>query len=109
MALNITSQVTTDSGIDLSTSYGRVTVNNPESGELLICGLQWYPSEAAYTAGVDPLRIKDPNGLIPGDLIPTFMSTPYDRATDGTDTLQIAHDFIQSELDSKSISSTQVL
>lgn len=109
MALNITSKVTTDSGIDLSTSYGRVTVNNPESGDLLICGLQWYPSEAAYTAKGDTLRIKDPNAQIPGDLIPTFMSTPYDRATDGTDTLQIAHDFIQFQLDSRGISSTQVL
>jgi len=110
MALNITSQVTTDAGIALGTSYGRITVNNPESGAELICGLEWYPSEAAYAAGDGSLRIKDPNATGAGvGLIPTFFVTAYDRTTDGTDTLKIAHDFIQSQLDSRSISSTQDL
>ena len=109
MALNITSQVTTDAGIALSTSYGRVSVKNPENGTELICGLEWYANEAAFTNGSQPLRIEDPNALIPGGLLPTFFVAPYDRATQGTDTLTLAHDALQSELTSRGISSTQDL
>jgi len=108
MALNITSQVTTFEGFELPTSYARVSVRDDEKGEQLVIGLSFYASEAAFTAGSQSFSLKNPDPLAHTPFA-EWTAIPYDRATDGTDILSLAHDYCQFRLDSIGVSSEIVL
>ena len=82
MALNFTTTLTLASGIEVANAYGRVSAVDQASGTQVDALVDIYTSEAAFTSGKAPLEV-------------TFnrvASTAYDRATDGTDILNIGHD-----------------
>ena len=103
MALNITSPVTTLDGIELATSYARIEVRNPVAGTDLIAGVFVYPTETAFTSGKDPLNLANPVTTTP---FSNFWVMPYDRNSEGTDILILAHEYIQFQLNAIGVSST---
>lgn len=107
MALNITTPVTTLDGIELATSYARIEVRDGVTGTQLITGIEFYASEAAFTAGRGALVIEDPQ--MPGMPLRTYIVSEYDRTVDGTDILDIAHTEAQAALNEKGINSVIIL
>ena len=101
MALQITSPVTTDSGISLATSYARVTSMDPFSGNQLTPAIAVYASEDDFINGFREVRLLDNNG----GALPSSFNFPYDRQTDGADTLMICHERIQTALSNYEITS----
>lgn len=99
MALTFNTPLTTPQGIEISNAYGRVSVLDDKTGTSLQAGLAIYASEAAFLAGAEEFGFPNLG----------FASAPYDRATDGTDILDLAHDLLVSELSKIGISATKSL
>ena len=97
MSLNITSPLTTDTGIELATSYGRVSVADSYAGNKLQGYVDIFASEAAYNAGARPIKL---NEFIQGG------DRPYDRNIESTDILLLAHDLLVSILADQSVTAT---
>ena len=97
MALNITSELELSSGITVATSYGRVAVVDQYPGNQLQSAVEIYATEADFVAGKQPIM-----GAIGYEF-------PYDRATDGVDILDIAHDQLIGYLAEQGITAVKVL
>ena len=83
MSLQITTTFETYSGLEITQAYGRVTALDQAQGVILVSILELYKSEADFAAG------KETIGQLP---FPTESRLPYNRATDGVDILNQAHD-----------------
>jgi hypothetical protein len=100
MSLNIQTPITTQQGIELATSYGRVAVVNNVQGNKLQAGVELFPSEAAFLAGAKPSYVFD---LVLGG------EMPYDYATDSKDILDLGHDLMIQVLAQQNIVATKNL
>ena len=96
MSLIITSNIETQGGIELASAYARVSVTDGASGEYLNINLDYYPTDQAFLNGLAPTRMD--NGI-------SFLTMNYDRATQGTDILMLAHEFAQAVLNTNGITS----
>ena len=99
MALTLNTTITTPEGLEVSNAYGRVSVADQKWGTSLQCGLDIYASEAAYLANA---KAFDMPKL-------AYAEVAYDRATDGTDVLDLAHDALIAQLATVGISATKSL
>jgi hypothetical protein len=88
MALNITSTIVTAEGIELASAYGRVAVVDAFKGDSIEEYVNLYSSEAAFLAGAQPLNVA----------YTTKLTSAYDRTTDSTDLLDLAHDHLIAAL-----------
>ena len=104
MALSITTPVTTISGITLATSYARVTSIDPLFGTTVEPYFTVYASEDAFINGSGTIQIINPSN--PSTIIPQQFNFPYNRQTDGVDTLMFCHTGIQAALTAMGITST---
>ena len=99
MALNFNTTLTTPQGIEIADAYGRVSVLDEKTGTSLQAGLAIYVSEAAFLAGSEEIVFPNLG----------FAQGPYNRDTDGTDILDLAHDLLVPELAKIGISATKSL
>lgn len=97
MSLIISSPIETENGIALNGAYARLSVTDPMEGTQLYINMDYYPTQLQFTEGKMPLRM-DPSIM--------GFTMPYDRQTEGADTLMLAHEYAQFQLDSKGIAST---
>lgn len=91
MALLINKEVTVLGDINLSQLYVRLTVGYGPSGTPITVESRAYASKAAYEA--DPQR-----NIIYLDPVTRRLEFSYDRETDGSDILAIAHDKMKTLL-----------
>ena len=89
MALQITSPVTTDSGISLATAYARIVSMDPFEGTQLTPAIAVYASKEAYENGDREINIAG---------IPSSIYFPYNRQADGVDTLMLCHTAYNQQL-----------
>lgn len=99
MALQLNTPVTTKEGFEVANAYGRVGVADNIEGTTLQAIVEFYASEAAFTNGASPLKLNLENVSVEA----------YDRAADGTDVLDLAHDRLIAKLGDQGISATKVL
>jgi hypothetical protein len=99
MSLTITTRIVTKQGISVEDAYGRVAVQDFFAGEELQSAVNFYTSEDAYLQGVQSL---------PTDLT-TNARNAYDRAVDGTDILDLAHDNIIAVLAEQNVTAIKNL
>lgn len=99
MALNFTTTLATKDGFEVANAYGRVSVTDSYAGDSVHAVVEAYVSEQAFNEGANPLKTK----FLP------FAQTDYDRAVDGTDVLDIAHDALIAKLAEQGINATKVL
>ena len=96
MSLIITSNIETQGGIELASAYARVTVVDSAQGTSLDVNLDYYPTDQAFLDGLAPTRMD--NGI-------SFLTMNYDRATQGTDILMLAHEYAKVVLANNGITS----
>lgn len=99
MALNFTTTITIPSGIEVANAYGRVSVLDDKAGDSLQAGLAIFASEQAFLDGKEAFNMPQL----------AYAKTAYDRTTDGTDLLNIAHDLLITELAAVGITATKNL
>lgn len=99
MALTINTTITTQEGIEISNTYGRVSVADQKWGKSLQCGLDIYASEAAFLAGLESLNLPSL----------AYAEVAYDRTTESTDILDVAHDALIAQLAAVGIDATKNL
>ena len=99
MALTFNTSIEMASGIVLDNAYGRVAVADNVTGETLQQLVEIYASEAAFLAGKQPVE----TGIM------TTMQSAYNRATDGSDVLAIAHANLKALLADQGFDTTIVL
>jgi hypothetical protein len=99
MSLNITSEITTQDGFVLPTSYGRVSVFDNTDGATLNSSVLIYKDEAAFLAGADAVK----TGMSLNNV------EPYNRDVDGVDILDLAHDRIMAKLSTYGVRSEKNL
>ena len=99
MALTITSTITTVEGIELAGAYGRVAVIDAFTGEAIEEYVNLYSSEAAFLAGAQPLNVA----------YTTKLTSAYDRTSETTDILDLAHDHLIAELAEQGVTATKNL
>lgn len=90
MALNIQGNITTDQGISLSSVYSRVEPILRNSGNDLVVVMETYVDRAAFES--DKSTVSFESQLM-------LMGYPYDRASQGTDLLMIAHENTKANLE----------
>ena len=95
MAFTITKNLTTK-GIPLSSFYVRLSVTNRTEGDRISYMATWYASKEAYEAS--PRNSLKIDKLPTGEFIPLVWDFDYNRATDGVDTLDFAHDKFKEAL-----------
>jgi hypothetical protein len=100
MSLKITTSLTTDQGIVLADSYGRVAVVNNVKGNELQASVELFATEEAFEAGAKPVHVKD---LVLG------AHMAYDYSKDSKDILDLAHDMMISALAQQSIAAEKSL
>ena len=99
MSLSISTPLTTNDGIVLNNTYGRIQVVDDFNGKNIQAILNIYASESTFKGGYNPLSFR----------LETFLSIPYLRETDGPDVLGIAHDAFVSKLASVGITALKSL
>ena len=99
MALNFTTQIELADGITVDNAYGRVSAVDQASGTFVDGIVDIYINEAAFIAKKQPINVG----------FNRTARTPYDRATDGTDVLDIAHDALITVLATQGITATKSL
>ena len=99
MALTFTTALTTPQGFVIENAYGRVSVLDDKTGETLQVGLAIYASETAFEAGAEEIGFPNMG----------YLQTPYNRAEDGADVLNIAHDRLIAELADQGITAVKNL
>jgi hypothetical protein len=100
MSLQINTPLTTQQGIELATSYGRVAVVNNVKGDKLQAGVEIFASEAAFLAGAKPCYVFE---LVLG------AEMPYDYSTYSKDILDLGHDLMISTLAKQGITAVKNL
>ena len=83
MALNFTTTIELPTGIELTSAYGRVYCIDPQQGT----EIQGYVD--VFTSAQDWIDGKQPHSNVP---FQTGAVKPYDRAVNGVDILDFAHD-----------------
>ena len=104
MVLKITTSLVTPSGLSVASSYARVTSVDPQDGTQLTPTFHIYTSEDDFINGFQQLTLIDPTN--PSLTIPGSFQFPYNRQTDGVDTLMFCHTGIQAALTAMGITST---
>lgn len=99
MALQFQTDIQTREGITISNAYGRVGADDRFTGTFIAGHVDIYASEQAYLDGAR---------FVVTRLIQS-VEVPYDRTTDGTDVLNIAHDGLIKVLADQGITATKVL
>ena len=99
MALTITSTITTVEGIELAGAYGRVAVVDAFKGDAIEEYANLYVNEAAFLAGVQPLNVA----------FTTKLTSAYDRASQSTDILDLAHDHLIAAMAAEGVVATKML
>lgn len=99
MALTITSTITTAEGIQLTGAYARVGVVDAFTGASIEEYANVYASEAAFNAGANPLNVS----------FTTKLTSPYDRTTQSTDILDLAHDHLITAMAADGVTATKNL
>ena len=100
MALNITTPITLKSGIELTTSFARVSVVDGEAGTHLNAAASLYPSSEQFENGKNPI-LDAP--------IELYASKAYNRDVDGVDILDLAHDIMIEAFQIQGITATKEL
>ena len=99
MALQFTTNIELESGIVVENAYGRVSAVDQASGTAIDAIVDVYVNEQAFVDGKQSISVR-------------FNRTarrPYDRATDGTDVLDLAHDALITVLATQGITATKQL
>ena len=99
MSLQLNTPVTTKEGFEVANAYGRVGVADNIEGTTLQAIVEFYASEVAFTNGAAPIKLDLENVSVEA----------YNRATDGTDVLDLAHDRLIAKLADQGISATKAL
>ena len=99
MALTFNSTIALPSGLEVANAYGRVAAIDVASGTQVDAIVDIYASEAAFTSGLSPVEVG----------FNRVASIAYNRATDGTDILNIGHDALVAMLTAQGISVTKNL
>ena len=99
MALNFTTQIELADGLIVDNAYGRVSAVDQASGTHIDGIVDIYISEDAFIANKQPINVS----------FNRTARTPYDRATDGTDILDIAHNALVTVLATQGITATKAL
>lgn len=100
MALTFTTSIELGGGITLDNAYGRVTAIDGQKGDQVVGTVHVYATEQAFLDGKDAL------GALP------FRDTafmPYDRASEGVDILDLAHDALIAGLAQQGYTATKNL
>lgn len=100
MALTFNTDIEMSNGITISNAYGRVGVADNIGGDSLQQIVEIFVSEQAFLDGKQPITVE---GLI------TTSQTPYDRTTDGSDVLALAHANLKAQLADQGFDTTIVL
>lgn len=100
MALELTTPITTVQGFQVDNAYGRVSVVDNPQGTQLQSAVEFYVNETLYLGGAFPLQT---SGL------DQFSITPYDRAVDGVDILDLAHDNLIAGLAAQGVVAVKML
>ena len=90
MALLFNTAIELESGITVNDAYGRVGVADNIEGTELQQIVEVFASEQAFIDGKKPMQL-------PAEVITTLTSA-YDRATDGSDVLALAHANLQAAM-----------
>lgn len=99
MALQFTTNIELETGIVVENAYGRVSAVDQASGTMLDAIVDIFINEQAFIDGKQSLSVR-------------FNRTarrPYDRATDGVDVLDLAHDALITVLATQGITATKQL
>jgi hypothetical protein len=99
MALIFSTPIQTRDGFTVENAYGRVAADDQYVGTHVRGHVEIFVNKEAYTNGLRPLKtefIQD-------------CQVPYDRAVDGTDILNIAHEGLIAELAKQNIIATKEL
>ena len=99
MSLTITSKLKTLEGIEVENSYARVLVVDNFAGVQIDAAMQVFLNEATYLAGSAPLNLDILNNT----------AAPYDRAAEGTDILDLAHDSLITALAQQGVTAVKNL
>lgn len=99
MALLFTTPLPLETGLTLTNAYGRVSAVDNYKGTNLGGFVDVFVSEDAYLQGASPVRVPFTQGV----------DVPYDRATDGVDVLDLAHDALIEALKGQNIEATKSL
>jgi hypothetical protein len=100
MSLQFTTTIELNNGISIANAYGRVTAIDNYTGTELAAALYVYSNEEAFT-----------NGLASIDALPfvNSVNAPYNRATMGTDILDLATDAMIIGLEQQGYVATKTL
>ena len=99
MALQFTTDLISRDGFVVSNAYGRVTATDQLTGTFIKAHVDFYQSQESFESGIRPFKtqyIQDAHA-------------PYDRAVDGVDVLNIAHDALIAQLAEQGIVATKEL
>ena len=99
MALQFTTDIQTRDGFTVANAYGRVAVGDSYTGTEVSGHVDIYVTSQAFEDGVRPVK----TAFIQDSIV------PYNRDTDGTDILNIAHDALIAQLAIQGIVATKVL
>jgi len=99
MALIFTTDIQTRDGFTVSNAYGRVTAEDSYKGTQVSSHVDIFVSEQAFLSGITPVKTM----YIQDSIV------PYNRETDGTDILNIAHEGLIAELAKQGITATKEL
>lgn len=100
MALTFSTTIELGGGIELANAYGRVTAIDGQKGDQVVGTVHVYATEQAFLDGkeaVAQLPFKD------------TVFAPYDRAVDGVDILDLAHDAMIAGLAQQGYTATKNL
>jgi len=100
MALQFQTTINTVQGFEVENAYGRVSVVDNPTGTQIQASVELFVSETLYLGGALPLQT---SGL------QTFSLEAYNRAVDGVDILDIAHDNLIAGLAAQGVVAVKML
>jgi len=100
MSLTITSTIQTIEGFDVTNAYGRVAVVDNPAGVELEQLVELFSSEQAFLDGKSQFSASS---------VITNCKAPYDRAVQGVDILDLAHDNLIASLAQQGVTATKNL
>lgn len=100
MSLQITTQLTTESGIKVDNAYARVLVVNPFIGTQVQAVAAIFATEQDFLDGNAELKIKE---------LQTSAGRAYDYATGDKNILDLAHDILIENFKAQGVDATKNL
>ena len=98
MALEVTGNIELDNGIVVNSLYVRTDASLSDDGKTVYCG-------ARYWSKIEAEQNKQVN-VYPKFWTELKPEVAYDRATDGSDILQYANEFVKFQFESKGLTAT---